>query len=180
MKFEIEVPEGKNAEWINGVLTLVDAKAKDTRPVTERIKTLQDAIDELGSEHPLVKEYNDLANVSPDIEAYLELRIIVAALNEGWQPKFGGEWRYYPWFKLVSQNDIEDMDEDEKNRVVLRSSDYANTYGGVVCAYANGGASGVHPSYGSRLALKSEELAEYAGTQFLKLYAQFIFAEKIK
>ena len=178
MKLEIEVPEGKTAKWINGVLTLIDAK--DDRPVTERIRTLQDAIDELGNEHPLVKEYGKLANVSPDIEAYLELRIIVAALNEGWQPKFDGEWRYYPWFKLVSQSDIEDMDEEEKNRVVLRSSNNARSYGGVVFAVANSDASGVVASCGSRLTLKSEELAEYAGRQFLKFYAQIIFAETIK
>lgn len=178
MKLEIEVPEGKTAKWINGVLTLIDAK--DDRPVTERIRTLQDAIDELGNDNPLVKEYDKLANVSPDVEAYLELRIIVAALNEGWQPKFDGEWRYYPWFKLVSQSDIEDMDEEEKNRVVRRSSYCADTNGGVVYAGASSVASVVSDSYGSRLALKSEELAEYVGRQFLKFYAQMIFAETIK
>lgn len=178
MKLEIEVPEGKTAKWINGVLTLIDAK--DDRPVTERIRTLQDAINELGNDNPLVKEYEKLANVSPDIEAYLELRIIVAALNEGWQPKFDGEWRYYPWFKLVSQSDIEDMDEEEKHRVVLRSSNNAGSFGGVVYAGADNDASYVGVDFGSRLALKSEELAEYAGRQFLKFYAQMIFAETIK
>ena len=178
MKLEIEVPEGKTAKWINGVLTLIDAK--DERPVTERIRSLQDAIDEVGNDNPLVKEYEKLANVSPDVEACLELRIIVAALNEGWQPKFDGEWRYYPWFKLVSQSDIEDMDEEEKHRVVLRSSSDAYTFGGVVYADAYLDASFVSAYSGSRLALKSEELAEYAGRQFLKFYAQMIFAETIK
>lgn len=178
MKIEVEVPEGKTAKWINGVLTLIDAK--DDRPITERIRTLQDAIHELGNDNPLVKEYDKLANVSPDVEAYLELRIIVAALNEGWQPKFDGDWRYYPWFKLVSQSDIEDMDEEEKNRVVLRSSNYADASGGIVYAGAFYDASSVNDLCGSRLALKSEELAEYAGRQFLKFYAQIIFAETIK
>lgn len=177
MKLEIEVPEGKTAKWINGVLTLIDAK--DDRPVTERIRTLQDAIHELGNDNPLVKEYDKLANVSPDVEAYLELRIIVAALNEGWQPKFDGEWRWYPYFKLVTQSDIEDMDEDEKNRVVRRSYNDASANGGIVSANAGNDASSVNDNCGSRLALKSEELAEYAGRQFIKFYAQFIFAEKI-
>lgn len=40
-KIEIEIPEGKKAEWINGVLTLVDESQKDNRPVTERIKTFE-------------------------------------------------------------------------------------------------------------------------------------------
>lgn len=37
----IPVPDGKRAEWINGVLTLVDEPKEDNRPVTERIKTLK-------------------------------------------------------------------------------------------------------------------------------------------
>ena len=53
-KIEIEVPEGKKAEWVNGVLTLVD----DNPPnVMERIKTFEDAYNELGKGHPLVVTY---------------------------------------------------------------------------------------------------------------------------
>lgn len=91
-KIEIEIPDGKRAEWINDVLTLVDDKPKD---VTERIKTFEDACKELGNEHPFVRTYNEYArNMSEenkndvDVIAYLKLRIIVAALNEGWKPKF--------------------------------------------------------------------------------------------
>lgn len=35
-KVEIEIPEGKKVEWVNGVLTLVDDKPED---IKERIKT---------------------------------------------------------------------------------------------------------------------------------------------
>lgn len=42
-KIEIEIPDGKRAEWVNGVLTLVDDKPKDVR---ERIKTFEDACTE--------------------------------------------------------------------------------------------------------------------------------------
>lgn len=90
-KIEIEVPAGKNAEWVNGVLTLVDEK--DNRPVTERIKTFEDACKELGEEHPFVVAYdawimNEEFDDQLDIIAYLKLRIIAAALNEGWKPQF--------------------------------------------------------------------------------------------
>lgn len=51
-KIEIEIPEGKKAEWINGVLTVVDESQKDNRPVTERIKTFEDACEELGGRTP--------------------------------------------------------------------------------------------------------------------------------
>ena len=56
-KIEIEIPEGKVAEWkeINGVTTLVLVDEKDNRPVTERIKTIEDACNELGEENVLVQ-----------------------------------------------------------------------------------------------------------------------------
>lgn len=178
VEIKVEVPEGKSAEWVNGVLTLVDKK--DNRPVTERIKTLQDAIDALGSEHALVKEYNDIVNVNTDLQAYLELRIIVAALNEGWEPQFNGEYRWFPWFKLIRESDIEDMDDEEKSRVVLRSGYDANAYGGCVCVFASYDASFAYVYFGARLSLKSEELALYAGRQFAQFYAEFIFGVPCK
>lgn len=176
----IEVPEGKSAQWLNGVLTLVDDTPKDIR---ERVKTLEDAINLLGEAHPLVEEYEALISelgdsISPDIKAYNELRIIVAALNEGWTPSFDGiEWRWYPWYKLVSDSDIADMSEEGKSRVVRRSGNDADADGGVVYAVASYDASYVSAHLGARLALKSENLAIYAGTQFKEYYARFIFAE---
>ena len=53
-KIEIEIPDGKRAEWVNGVLTLVEDTSKDVR---DRIKTFEDACAELGDEHPLVTQY---------------------------------------------------------------------------------------------------------------------------
>lgn len=103
-KIEIEIPDGKRAEWVNGVLTLVDDTPKD---ITERIKTFEDACAKLGDKHPLVTQYRLIAGgyegeeETDDLIAYLKLRIIVAALNEGWKPKFTeDEQRWYPWFKL--------------------------------------------------------------------------------
>lgn len=59
-------------------------KPKDIR---ERIKTFHDAYCELGNEHPFVKSYEKYVNTASgeevDIIAYLKLRIICAALNEG-------------------------------------------------------------------------------------------------
>lgn len=80
-------------------------KPKD---VTERIKTFEDACNELGKEHTLVREYLDVHHTGimfgADIIAYLKLRIIAAALNEGWEPQFTeDEWRYFPWFYLYTQ-----------------------------------------------------------------------------
>ena len=144
--------------------------------IRDRIKTFEDAKRELGNDHPLVKEWNLGDNLSADLEAYLKLRIIVAALNEGWKPKFtSDEWRYFPYFYLVTKNEIEKMDDEERSRVVLRSHNNASAYGGLVGAYAHNYSSNAYTFYGSRLAFKNRDLAIYAGQQFIDIYANFCF-----
>lgn len=181
----IPVPDGKRAEWINGVLTLVDEQKVDNRPVTERIKTFTDACNALGDEHPLVKEYWGVVNVDLDITqdliAYLKLRIIVAALNEGWEPKFEkGEYRYYPWFYLYTKEQYDELDDEEKGRCVLRSGNSSNSYNGFVYCYASDVASSSSANYGSRLVFRTRELAAYAGRQFTEEWADFVFRSESK
>lgn len=175
----IPVPDGKRAEWINGVLTLVDEQKVDNRPVTERIKTFTDACNALGDEHPLVKEYLKVADgniILDDLYAYLKLRIIVAALNEGWEPKFEkGERRYYPWFYLYTKEQYDELDDEEKGRCVLRSGGGASSSFGFVGCYAANDASSSCTSRGSRLAFRTRELAAYAGRQFTEEWADFMF-----
>ena len=179
MEIRIDVPAGKKAEWVNGVLTLVDETPKDNRPVTERVKTFEDAVRELGEEHPLVKEWHLGDGLSADLEAYLKLRIIVAALNEGWEPKFTtDEYRYFPWFVLYTEEEYNELSDEDKSRVVLRSYSYASTNGGVAYVNADHDSSGAYSSYGSRLAFKNSDLAKYAGKQFIEIYADFVFKPK--
>ena len=188
-KITIEVPDGKRAEWIDGVLKLVDEK--DNRPVTERIKTFDDCLEELGEDHPLVKEYDSIRKadcvISSDIIAYLMLRIVTAALNEGWEPQFTeGEWRYWPYFYLYTKEQYDNLDNDEKenvvqingSRVVARSCIYAYANGGVAFVYAGLDSSSSSTSNGSRLAFKSSELAKYAGKQFIDIFLPFIVIVK--
>lgn len=179
MEIRIDVPAGKKAEWVNGVLTLVDETPKDNRPVTERVKTFEDAVRELGDEHPFVKEWHLGDGLSADLEAYLKLRIIAAALNEGWEPKFTtDEYRYFPWFVLYTEEEYNELSDEDKSRVVLRSIDSADTYGGVAFVYADYDSSYSYSSYGSRLAFKNSDLAKYAGKQFIEIYADFVFKPK--
>lgn len=181
-KIEIQVPEGKVAEWkvINGVTTLVLTDEKDNRPITERIKTFEDACDELGDEHPLVKEYWGVVNINLDITqdliSYLKLRIICAALNEGWQPHFTKEeYRYYPWFHLYTQEEIDNMDEEKKKKLWL----FGGCSGlGSACgiAFADSSDSWSHSysRFSARLAVKSEALANYFGQQFLDIWSDYV------
>lgn len=160
-------------------------KPKDIR---KRIKTFADALHELGNDNPLVLAYqntnlrdSDVAPDNKDIIAYLKLRIIVAALNEGWEPQFvPGERRWAPYFVLYTKEEIDEMDEEAKARVVYRSSYNASASGGVSYAYASNVSAIVNANIGSRLAFKSEELAEYAGTQFIDIFADFMLGWELK
>lgn len=174
-KIEIEVPNGKKPEWVNGVLTLVDEKPQN---VMERVKTFEDACNELGNDHQTVIDYHALcdATCTKDILSYAKLRIIAAALNEGWKPQFTtDEYRYFPWFYLYTQSEIDEMNEEEKSRVVCRSDSYALANGGVAYAFTYYDSSDTHTSIGSRLAFKTCELAEYAGRQFVEIWADYVF-----
>jgi hypothetical protein len=178
----IPVPDGKRAEWINGVLTLVDEQKVDNRPVTERIKTFDDACNALGDEHPLVTQYRLTAAaykgdpMTEDFIAYLKLRIIVAALNEGWEPKFTeDEYRYFPWFYFYTKEEYDKLDDKEKGRCVLRSGVNAFSSCGFVYCVADYGASYSNTGVGSRLAFRTRELAAYAGRQFIEEWADFMF-----
>lgn len=150
--------------------------------VMERVKTFDDACRELGKDHPFVLAYQntnlrdpEVAYDNKDVLTYLKLRIITAALNEGWTPKLiKVEKRYSPCFFLYTDKEIRNMSKEEKSRVVYRSSSSAGAVGGVSCAYAVYDSAGVLAYIGSRLAFKTEELAEYAGKQFGKLYANYL------
>lgn len=155
-------------------------------PATERVKTYEDAVWELGNDHPLVEaassaEWRFTNSEDKDIIAYLKLRVIVTALNDGWKPQFvPGELRWYPWYELISKDEYDAMSEDEKQerRCVGRSGYNAYAYGGLVCSYAYSASSYSGAFSGSRLAFKSEALAEYAGNQFAELFANFCFIPK--
>lgn len=155
-------------------------------PATERVKTYEDAVLELGNDHPLVEaassaELRFTNSEDKDIIAYLKLRVIVAALNDGWKPQFvPGELRWYPWYELISKDEYDAMSEDEKQerRCVGRSSNNAVAVGGLVFSGAYHASSSSVASAGSRLAFKSEALAEYAGKQFAELFADFCFIPK--
>lgn len=178
----IPVPDGKRAEWINGVLTLVDEQKVDNCPVTERIKTFTDACNALGDEHPLVTQYRLTAAaykgdpMTEDFIGYLKLRIIVAALNEGWEPKFEkGEYRYFPRFYFYTKEEYDKLDDEVKGRCVLRSGYYTNSYYGFDLTITYHDASYSFTCFGSRLAFRTRELAAYAGRQFIEEWADFMF-----
>ena len=181
-KIEIQIPEGKVAEWkeINGVTTLVLVDEVDNRPVTERIKTFEDAMRATGMTIPL--DDNQLSYLPKDVVAYMKLRIIAAALNELHEatldefPKFTtDEYRWYPWFYLYTQKEIDNMDEEKKKSLWLFGgrSDYGSRCG-LAAADSFNAWSYSSSSFSARLAVKSEELAEYFGQQFIDIWSDYV------
>lgn len=159
-------------------------------PVTKRVQTLDDAVRELGDDQPAVKAWRSIKygySVSEkdpdtaDIMAYVTLRVITEALNEGWKPQFTeGERRWYAWYDFLTKEEVEGMSDEEKEerRVVGRANNNASAYGGLVYSGAGLVSTRSYAFFGSRLAFKNEELAEYAAKQFGDIYADFCFIPK--
>ena len=120
------------------------------KDIKERIKTFDDVIRELGDDP---EEFKNAISImeEPDEIAYVKLKLIAKALNEGWTPDWSnGEWdKWYPWFKMD--------DSSSAGRFSFNASDDQRS----------------DSSVGSRLCFKSKDLATYAGTQFLDIYKDF-------
>ncbi len=155
---------------------------QDNRPITERVKTFEDAVEILGEEHPFVSQWNTTLTdkYSPDLVAYLKLRIITAALNEGWEPQFTeDERRYFPWFVLYTQKEWDKLDEGiKKGGVLFGGFAYYGAAAGLVSVYSFYVPSDANATVGSYLCFKTDELARYAGRQFADLYADFYLIRK--
>ena len=166
----------------------IDFTPKDNRPVTERIKTFNDACDELGEDHLYVQMFRDIynksekagANVNNDVVAYLKLRIITAALNEGWEPQFTqDEERWYPWFFLYTDEELaEKSDEWKCDRHLTTMQYHRGEWAGLASAYSVNAPSISYAAVGSRLCFKSDTLAEYAGKTFIDLWMDFNLISK--
>lgn len=144
-------------------------------PIWERIKTVEDAIAYTGMTLP-----DNIGELPLDVQAMMKLRIVCAAYNEltvdelDKFPLFTeDEYRYYPWFWLYTQEEIDKMNEEERSRVLGRSYHYASASAGV--AYSSPGSASSYSSayYGGRLCFKNEKLATQCGKRFAKLWGQF-------
>lgn len=113
--------------------------------IIERVKTFEDAMEATGR-----KEMPDFSSFPEDMrkhfEALFKMVVIVEALNEGWKPDWDNyrEAKYYPWFDLSPS-----------------SFAFFASLCDDVFAFAGSG---------SRLKLKSGELAKYCGEQFKDIW----------
>lgn len=163
-----------------------EAQTAANRPITERVKTLEDACRELGEGNHLVEQYRVIeenavfTSDGNDIFTYLKLRIIAAALNEGWEPQFTeDEERWYPWFTLWTEEELSGRSDEWKATLhLLSTGDYSGDYMGFAFTYSGNSSSFSTAIYCSRLCFKSEALATYCGKQFTSLWADLNMIKK--
>lgn len=126
------------------------------QPITERVKTFEDACSVLNidpaaviSNFEFFPEHHRKA-----MAAHAKLIIIAEALNEGYRPDWNNnsEYKYYPWF------DMEDADKSQAGS--------GFSFGDYVYWLTDS-------NVGSRLCFKTRELAKYAGEQFKELYKDY-------
>lgn len=189
---QVEIPAGKKAAWVDGFLKLVDAEEeqkKDERPITERVKTFEDACNELGEDHKLVQQYRAAEGTSLmdsiNVAAYLKLRIITAALNEGWEPQFTeDEERWYPYLVLWFKGELDDKSDewkDERNLQVpvVVGGAINGSYVGVSALYSSDVVSYSCTTAGSALVFRKSEIARFAGQQFTELWANYYTGKEV-
>lgn len=71
------------------------------------------------------------------------------------------------------------MDEEDRNRLVLWGGHaHTGAYCGLASADSNADWSGSSAYFGSRLAVKSSEIAIYFGEQFKELWKDFLIGKK--
>lgn len=168
------------------ILTALFGKQKPDYTDYHNIKTYEDACEAIGVK-PIVRllvededghkeEVADIAHL-----AYIKLCTIARALNNDPEfPRFTeNEYRWFPWYYLYSQEEIDDMDEEKRKELVFwgGSADC-----GAVCGLAYADSSHAWStslaSVGSRLAVKSEEIAKYFGNQFKELWRDFLIGKR--
>lgn len=118
--------------------------------ITDRIKTLEDAIEETG--RPNTPEF---ADVPEDLREYFKAQynaiVVAEALNEGTKMNYrdGEQRKWLPWFNVLSPAGV--------------------SFDATDCEYSD-----AYAGRAARLCLKSEALAKYAGQQFPEIHEGII------
>ena len=135
----------------NGVIIVSPKKEEKKGKVTDRVKTYEDACKELGRQPYNEDQLMKLGLTKNDL-AYHKMVVIVEALNEGWEPDVCDRdvYRWFPWFAT--------------NGSPCSFAFHDSLYDDAIA----------HAGSGSRLALKSEELADYCGKQFVELWKEML------
>lgn len=137
------------------------------------IKSYEDACEALGVS-PIQPEK---MNVSKHIVALMKLETISKALwGKDFDPKpdpKGEKCFWYPYFALYTQDEIEGLNEAQRG-ALLSAAASTVTNAGFGYLYTSYRSSGATATLGFRLCQETEEKAQYFGTQFIELWAEYL------
>lgn len=181
---------GDNEPLKNAIKALFSVKeaVKPTIDDYTTIKTYEDACEALGiSPISTTEDDDDNDVVQTDTEHYVfpkhlvalyKLETISKALWGKWQPKpdaKGGEYYYYPWFALWTDEEIKrEADDFKKKGALLAAAAGAGSSAGFGYLYAICRSSDASAYVGFRLCQETEEKAMYFGRQFIDLWAEYL------
>lgn len=172
-------------EEVKNVLKALFCKDEEGKPNLDdytTIKTYEDACEALSVE-PIFNEPNPIMNlygveyeVEPHIIALMKLETISRALwGKDWMPEpdaSGSKLFYYPVFALYTQQEIENMNEDERGGLLSAGAIGAVAgFGFLTAGYRSSDAGA---GLGFRLCQETREKALYFGKQFLELWAEYL------
>lgn len=140
--------------------------------IMERIKTFNDACDEIGHNHPLALEYDELTTdtryeTASNI-AFTKLKIIAKALNGQCNLEVPNHKRWYPRFLVKKTNTVNEKTIYQDAVYIKRNDVYFMFFDVVRNDEVISEASNAYTCF------KTRELAEYAGKQFIDIYADLI------
>lgn len=188
--------EAAKTEESKNILTALfgqhEKKVKPTLDDYTTIKSYEDACEALD----LAPIYSNFANKDADIGicqyantqrlwgylmklpehiiALMKLEIISRALwGRKWKPMpdtDGPKWFYYPCFALWTKDELNSLDEKQRDTLITTS---AGKFG---CLDTRSHASFEATYFGFRLCQETEKKAEYFGQQFIELWAEYLFS----
>lgn len=144
-------------------------------PETERIKTLYDACCEIGFDHPFVKNAKQvelLKAYDVNLTAFAQLRVICAALNDGWVSKPGNA-SYYPVFEFFTEAEVKEMGNKTAEAMYIIEPKFDTDFVEVDYSFPV-----KSETVSSCLRLKTPELAKYCGTQFIDIWMNYLLPIK--
>lgn len=182
-----EVYQNASAETKEALKALfgneIEFKRRPTLDDYTTIKTYEDACEALGAgsvlnePNPVMNLFGMEYKVPPHIIALMKLETISRAMwGKDWTPEPDAEGSknfYYPVFALYTQQEIEDMDEDEREGLLSASANNSVT-AGFNYMWTNNSSSHKSAGISSRLYQEDSEKAEYFGKQFLELWAEYL------
>ena len=154
------------------ILRMLVPNLEEIVPVEDRIKTFTDAYNALDRSHPLVENFINLACYDENLFAFVRLRIICAALNEGWIAKPEDNGGYYPGFKFFTSEEVKGVKDEAVYDLHFLEPKFDTKYVAVDCTFTS------HLTLENCLLLKTPELAKYCGKRFIGLWMNYLLPIK--